>query len=343
MTKVERIDDAALFDFEDLWGSDHVKVMTGDQFAAYMRLLSSQWREGDLPSNPRLLALRASHGERRVTAENLLGAVVSTGCSLADAHGGSIWHALAPCYVVDGDVVYNPRVRIERAAWLEKKKKWSKKSSDAGKASAAARRVRHKSTNGQPLVEPVVQPQVNSLSLSSSSSSEEPPLAPPGGNPPQSSSGPSKSSAKKTPGGRILPKVTIPQELLDIGLDMNAFAAAVDSRKSKRSEAWQTELDRLAPLVKECGRKAVRETWADAKGGGAQGCTPQWVRDTKRRLDAGEKKGAGGDSQQGAAGIYDGVNKMRANAARKREEDEKRATKTQRYLEAEKAKEKTRG
>ena len=160
--KAERLDDAMLFDFEALWASDHVKLMSGAELAVYVRLLSCQWREGDLPADPRLLALRASHGTRTVTPDELFGPEGT----IEDPYAGSIWAALWPCYESGVGHVWNPRVRADRASWLKKKKKWAKKSSAAGKASAEARRARHKSTSGQPLVEPVVQPQEHSLSPS---------------------------------------------------------------------------------------------------------------------------------------------------------------------------------
>lgn len=139
MPKPERLDDDMLFDFEAFWGSDHVKIMTGDQVAVYVRLLSTQWREGDLPADPRLLALRASHGERHVTTRDLVGKG-----TLGSPDAGSIWEALRPCYRTgpDGKFVWNERGRVDREAWLKKKAGWKA----GGEASAKARLKRLESS-----------------------------------------------------------------------------------------------------------------------------------------------------------------------------------------------------
>lgn len=127
----DRLDDPMLFDFESLWGSDHVKIMTSDQMAVYMRLLSCQWREGDLPADPRFLALRASHGERHVSVVDLIGAG-----TLEDPATGSIWAALSPCYQNDGTWCWNARVRADREVWLKKKAMYADRARSGGEAKA---------------------------------------------------------------------------------------------------------------------------------------------------------------------------------------------------------------
>lgn len=187
----DRVDDPMLFDFEALWGSDHVKIMTAEQVAVYVRLLSCQWREGRLPADPRLLALRASHGERHVTAADLVGDNGSEPGSLDSPGPGSIWAALYPCYQSDGDEVWNVRVETDRAAWLKKKAGWKA----GGEASAEARRkAAEEAPSEAPSQPPSEAPsQGGGPSLSppdpdpSPNPSEDPPIPPGGGE------GPSKA------------------------------------------------------------------------------------------------------------------------------------------------------
>ncbi len=105
-------------------------------------------------------------------------------------------------------------------------------------------------------------------------SGEKNPPTPQGGKPPA----PSKSS--KQIRGRKIPDVDIPPELHRIGIDQSAFEQRVlGMSKTKPLPAWQKELDRLVPLIEECGAAAVLETFEDATASGWQGCTPKMVRD----------------------------------------------------------------
>lgn len=62
--------------------------------------------------------------------------------------------------------------------------------------------------------------------------------------------------------------------------------------KTKPESAWQTELDRLAPLVSEVGGAIVLEVFEDATASGWQGCTPKMVRERAA------KKGNGAPRRQ---------------------------------------------
>ena len=47
---------AFLFDPRRFWGDSRVRKMTGEQIGLYMKLLSLQWENGDLPTDPDNLA-----------------------------------------------------------------------------------------------------------------------------------------------------------------------------------------------------------------------------------------------------------------------------------------------
>jgi len=95
--------------------------------------------------------------------------------------------------------------------------------------------------------------------------------------------------------GRQIPLLEIPHELVAIGLDKAAFAARVERCKvAKKAAAWEGELERLVPMIDECGGHVVHEVWLDATNGGWQGCTPQQVRDCARRQGGGNGQGNGG-------------------------------------------------
>lgn len=139
MPKPERLDDAMLFDWPLFWGSDYVRLMTDREALVYALLLSVQWRDGELPAETALLALRASSGVRQVTPEEF--------GDLNEPAPGSIWAALKPCFETDGKTVWNARVRMDRDEWISKKGAWKEQRAAAGRASGEARRKKAKRTD----------------------------------------------------------------------------------------------------------------------------------------------------------------------------------------------------
>ena len=96
--------------------------------------------------------------------------------------------------------------------------------------------------------------------------------------------------------GRRIPAVKIPEELIAVGIDRAAFEKRVRAcSKTKPAEAWQTELDRLVPLVAEVGGEVVCETYEDATGSGWQGCTPKMVRERQNRRKGRKPRGKHAD------------------------------------------------
>lgn len=117
--------------------------------------------------------------------------------------------------------------------------------------------------------------------------------------------GPGRASPKKSgkPKGRRIPKVTIPEELEAIGLDAEVFGKRVRTCKvTKNAEAWQAELDGLAPVVDECGGAAVLETWKEATSAGWQGCLPRYVRERRAKGSGGPRIRGATDYNAGARG-----------------------------------------
>ena len=107
---------------------------------------------------------------------------------------------------------------------------------------------------------------------------QESPLTPQGGK-----RGTAKGGTKTRP-RRKIPEVDIPAELSAIGIDQEAFKDRVLAMtKTKPVTAWQTELNRLVPMIEECAAAAVLETFKDATASGWQGCTPKMVRDAAGR------------------------------------------------------------
>lgn len=133
----KRLDDPCLFDFIDFLTSENVELMTSGQLAAYIALLAAEWRDGKLPGDVRLLAIRASSGVRVFTVEDFVGA----GGSLEEPAPGSVWEGLSPCYKRASDAPsdgtsngasdgtsyapsYRPsneRIAMDRAAWIAQK------------------------------------------------------------------------------------------------------------------------------------------------------------------------------------------------------------------------------
>ena len=102
-------------------------------------------------------------------------------------------------------------------------------------------------------------------------------------------------SGKKSPPtprkrGRRIPAVTIPPELVKIGITMESFEERVrNTGKTKPAGAWEKELLRLRDVLKEPGVTAdiVYEVWEDASSGGWQGCTPTMVRERAAKARGG--------------------------------------------------------
>ena len=152
-----------LFDPRAFWGDEHVRMMTGEQVAAYLRLLSHQWEEGSIPAEAARIAVLLTDGARAYTAEQV---------------EREIWPALEPCFSANGrstgvrttgERLMNARLDRERKKWVAKKKQ----ASAAGVASGKARRSKAKRSNERSTD---VERKANgrrTISVSSSSSIEE--------------------------------------------------------------------------------------------------------------------------------------------------------------------------
>lgn len=149
--------DAPAFQFyaAEWLADENVALMTCEEEGAYIRLLAYCWREGSIPSSPEAAARLCKH------------------CSTTVAEVVLQRFTLKP---KDETRMIHDRLEKER----KKQAEWRRKSSAGGKASAKSKsekkngsepQVNHPSTT----LEQMVQPKVNSssLSLSSSSSSKE--------------------------------------------------------------------------------------------------------------------------------------------------------------------------
>ncbi len=157
----DRIDDPMLFDWTDFWSADLVQLMTDREVVAYLRLLSAQWRDGALPDDPRLLALRISDGVRPCGVGDLIGieatleGVVQP--TLEAPLQGSLWGALKGGFQrVDGEL-QNERVERERSAWLAKKQGWKLDGRAGGIKSAKARAAKRKKRKAEERIAGVLQ------------------------------------------------------------------------------------------------------------------------------------------------------------------------------------------
>jgi hypothetical protein len=124
-----------LFDPRAFWGDENVKMMNGEQVAAYLRLLSHQWEEGTVPAEPRKLAVIVNDGARAHTPDQFV---------------REVWPALNGCFeqdTNDGERLVNPRLASERESWLKKKRTTRKLARLAGIASGKSRRRKAKPSN----------------------------------------------------------------------------------------------------------------------------------------------------------------------------------------------------
>lgn len=156
-----RIDDPMLWDWTDFWSSDEVELMTADQALAYVRLLSIQWRDGDLPSDPRLLAAKLTSGVRQYSVRDLVGYTppIEDGPNVRQQEiegtleaplEGSLWAGLKDCFTLAEGSLYNVRVANDRLAWKIKKDAWKNAGKRGGKASAATRAKKAKARKPAP-------------------------------------------------------------------------------------------------------------------------------------------------------------------------------------------------
>jgi uncharacterized protein YdaU (DUF1376 family) len=256
--------DPFLFDQRKFWADEDVLMLDWRHVGLYMRLLSVQWEEGTIPADRRRLRAVLAGGLRGEVTDEDLDAVLVFFEEAAESRLG------------------NAGMEEDRAAWLAKKEAHADRSRAGGKASGKSRRAKREPPV-QPVVQAEVEPEVNrnptqreasssSSSVSESKKAEDPPLPPAGGDR-------SPPAGRKKRKGRQIPPVTIPPSLTGLGLDREAFAKRVRTCKAtKKAETWQTELDRLAPMVEECGAAAVVEAWNDSIASGWQGCTPEMVR-----------------------------------------------------------------
>ena len=130
------------------WLTDaHVMAMTLEEQGAYVRLLCHQWLEGKLSSDLSLLAKFCGVSLRKMKA---------------------MWPNLGPCFEDAGDgFIANSRLtraRLDRESWLEKSSRGGKVSAE-NRASTRDRGVK----GGCALVEPPLQPKLNTSSSTSSS------------------------------------------------------------------------------------------------------------------------------------------------------------------------------
>lgn len=148
-----------LFDPRAFWGDENVRKMTGEQVAAYLRLLSLQWEEGSIPADADTLAMLLTDGARRYTTAEF---------------EADIWPAVAPCFQVlnrrsTGRLI-NPRLRDERVHWVSVKCKKSAAGVASGKARRAASSVKSETKPANTRSTPVQTKQEQNANLSSSSS-----------------------------------------------------------------------------------------------------------------------------------------------------------------------------
>jgi hypothetical protein len=167
----QRIDDPMLFDWEDFWTSEDVEMMTAEQALAYARLLSQQWRDGDLPADPTRLAVKMSSGVRQYTAVDVVGAEATLEAPLE----GSLWPPLKGCFIATEDGsgrLFNPRVKMERDKWLTKRAGWREAGAKGGRKSGRARRAKRSKAlitkdleaNTKPPLEPPLKPPLKGAS-----------------------------------------------------------------------------------------------------------------------------------------------------------------------------------
>ena len=283
---------------------ENVRMMTEREAWCYIRLLMHQWEEGSIPKCPQRLSAILTEGPRAVTQEDILGSPDPSDAAptLEAPLERSLWHSLKRCFSVashDPERLLNPRLHRDREEWIGKQKRYRSAGRQGGRASSRARATKAPDdlSDAAPTLERSLevtskQPSTRSRSRSRSrSQSERERRDPP--DPPERHKIESvvkrseaqigkmrvKSSRQK---GREIPEVSIPAEL-DGVIDAESFAERVMTcSKVKPVAAWQKELDRLAPLVGECGADAVRETWLDATASGWQGCTPDFVRNRSK-------------------------------------------------------------
>lgn len=86
-------DGAFLFDQRRFWGDSRVRKMTGEQIALYLKLLSLQWENGDLPIDSDDLACEATEGRRVYTADSL-----SSGRGALSPLKGDLMFGLDECF-----------------------------------------------------------------------------------------------------------------------------------------------------------------------------------------------------------------------------------------------------
>lgn len=174
-----------LFDPRAFWGDENVRLMTGEQVAAYLKLLSLQWEGGDLPSDPVRLAALMSEGVRSYTPGDLVGQADSFSDAVRDGSDtrfegtleapleGSLWEGLKPCFKVVEGRLFNERLADEREVWVDKKARMSAGGKKGGKRSSRAKKRNSKPPLGQ--AQARLKPPSSSTSSSSSSVSEKTP------------------------------------------------------------------------------------------------------------------------------------------------------------------------
>lgn len=131
-----------MFDPRAFWGEEHVRLMSDSQVCAYLKILSLQWENGDVPADPHRLACLMSEGARSYTAADIVGEArleARREGTLEAPLQGSLWHGLQPCFKVASGRFFNERLAEEREAWVERKAALSAGGKKGGVRSAKAR------------------------------------------------------------------------------------------------------------------------------------------------------------------------------------------------------------
>lgn len=251
-------------------------MMTGEQVAAYVRLLSHQWEEGSIPADPRRISVILTDGARRYTAEEV---------------ESDLWPALSDCFEIDpndGERFVNNRLAAERLQWIKDKRKHSNAGRAGGIASGKSRRSKGKRSNDRSTT---VQRSLNdsrtisndsrTISSSSSLSSSALPPTPLAGGSEGARDGRGEEGnptatreqdigeeqaaferlAREYPAGGFLNEIKIQREFHDLWRSgqlpsMPEFFATLDAYK--RSHRWRDEGGRYVP---QCERWLAGGGW----------------------------------------------------------------------------------
>lgn len=236
-----------LFDPRGFWGDENVRFMTEREVCAYLRLLSHQWEEGSIPSDPSRVAALLTEGVRVVTVEDLTGKSkaghqeapleVGNGCKT-----GGMWRALSVCFeACEGDRLRNKRTASDRDKWLARKESDRKYGRMGGLQKAANKRL------ATPPLATLEAPSSHPLPYPSPS-----PLPSPSPNKKREGV-PTKKKAKKV-------KKSEPVfEMPDVLADLSEFNDFIEHRKQIGSPLTQLAGDRLLAKLARYGPKVALE------------------------------------------------------------------------------------